>query len=111
MMRKKDDKPHPITEAIMTRGSTKNDDRLAAFENLNGSGGAGWGDCSPDLIQAVVVGITQLGGAVIFGLSRDQGAHSVTLLLGPKKVPLWFNGDADLNDELTSVVDTLSQID
>lgn len=89
------------------RGSVRNADRLQAFASGGKTGGGDWGACSPERIQAVVVGITVLGGAVTFGMSRDMGAHSLTLLLDDKKRTLWFNGDAELEDELEAVAGTL----
>lgn len=90
-----------------SRGSTRNVDRLSAFTSGKGKGSADWGACDPARIQAVVVGITGLGGAVTFGLSRDLGAHSLTLLLDGNRSTLWFNGNANLDDELDSVRATL----
>lgn len=89
------------------RGAVRNDDRLAAFSDGNVEGSADWSACDQKWIQAVIVGITSLGGAVTFGLSRDLGAHSLTLLLASKRKTLWFNGGADLDVELQGVVDTL----
>ncbi len=92
------------------RGSVRNGDRLDAFASAHGPGDADWGACDPKRIQAVLVGITTLGGAVTFGLSRNQGAHSVTLLLDDKRTTLWFNGAADLDEALDGVVATLETI-
>ncbi len=92
------------------RGSVNNGARLEAFTRKRGSGSADWGGCSPDLVQAIITGITELGGAVTFGLSRDQGAHSLTLMLDGSKATMWFNGSADLGEELQAVVDTLKQL-
>ncbi len=92
------------------RGSVRNDDRLAAFAKGGATGGGDWGACDPQRIQAVLVGITALGGAATFGLSRDGGAHSLTLLLDGNRQTLWFNGDADLDDELDMVVATLATL-
>lgn len=92
------------------RGSTRNLDRLAAFSGGGGAGKADWGACDPARLQTVVVKITQLGGAVTIGLSRDLGAHSLTLLLDGQRTTLWFNGNADLDEELDAVnakLDTL----
>lgn len=85
------------------RGSVNNARRLQAFAERKGSGGADWGGCDPKWMQAVVLAITGLGGAITFGLSRDEGAHSLTLLLDGDRQTLWFNGDADLDDELEGV--------
>ena len=93
-----------------TRGSVNNASRLEAFAKSRNKGSADWGDCDANLIQAVITGITSLGGAVTFGLSRDEGAHSVTLLLDKSRETLWFNGTADLNEELQVVIQTIAAI-
>lgn len=93
------------------RGSVKNTGRLEAFTQTAAHGGADWGEAQPEGLQAVVVGITALGGAVTFGMSRDKGAHSLTLMLDNNRQTLWFNGDADLDDELAGVVNTLAALD
>lgn len=94
-----------------SRGSTNNASRLAAFSRGNAASGGDWGGCDAQRLQAIVVGITRLGGAVTFGLSRDKGAHSLTLLLDDSRQTLWFNGDADLDAELLSVSETLGAIE
>ncbi len=91
----------------MSRGSVRNGDRLSAFAGGNEQGSADWGGCDPGRLQAVVVAITSLGGAITIGLSRDGGAHSLTLLLDGSRKTLWFNGKADLDEELGLVHDTL----
>lgn len=90
-----------------SRGSVRNADRLAAFAGRGEEGSADWGACDPNLLQAVVVGITGLGGAITIGLSRDQGAHSLTLLLDGARKTLWFNGDADLSAAMREVLGVL----
>ena len=72
---------------------------------------ADWGGCDPARLQAVVVAITALGGAVTLGLSRDLGAHSLTLLLDGNRTTLWFNGNADLDMELEGVKATLDTLE
>lgn len=92
-----------VKKARKTRGSVQNKSRLDAFGGGRKEGTADWGGCDPERLQAVVVGITALGGAVTFGLSRDKGAHSLTLLLDDDRTSLWFNGDADLDLQLDDV--------
>lgn len=89
------------------RGSVRNAGRLEAFRKRGKTGDADWGACDPAILQAVVMSITSMGGAVTFSLSRDQGAHGLTLLLDDERQPLWFNGDADLNAELREVLGVL----
>lgn len=95
------------TNSKAKRGSVRNDRRLAALAQRRTGGKADWAGCSSEKIQAVVSSITLLGGAVTFGTSRDGGAYSVCLLLEGDRETLWFNGDADLDDELQAVVETL----
>jgi len=98
---------HASSQKSGKRGSTNNKARLGAFARSSESTGADWGGCSPEWVQSVVLGITRLGGAVIFGLSRDGGSYNLTLLLGGEKETLWFNGNAILDEELRDVVATL----
>lgn len=92
------------------RGTVKNSGRLAAFSKAATEGAGDWRKCTPERVQSVIVGITALGGAVTFGLSRDMGAHSLTLMLDNNRETLWFNGDADLDAELEGVVQTLNAL-
>lgn len=92
------------------RGSTRNTDRLAAFAGGDGKGSADWGTCDATRLQTVVVQITAMGGAITFGLSRDLGAHSLTLLLDGNRKTLWFNGNADLSQELDEVATILDNM-
>lgn len=94
-----------------TRGSTRNVDRLSAFAGRDGTSSADWGACDPARLQTVVVKITEMGGAVTYGLSRDLGAHSLTLLLDGNRQTLWFNGNADLDEELDGVVGVLKEME
>ncbi len=97
----------PKTTTGGGRGSVNNDKRLEAFAGRGGRGSADWGTCSPDKLLSVVTAITELGGAVTIGLSRDQGAHSLTLLLDGGRETLWFNGDTELDAELDEVLAVL----
>lgn len=94
-------------EKSKRRGSTNNGRRLDTFRKGVGSVEASWGDCDAGLLQVVVVGITALGGAVTFGLSRDRGAHSATLMLDGERETIWVNRDADLDDALRLIIGTL----
>lgn len=87
------------------RGSTDNASRLAGLGGAKGAAGAAdWGEAMPENITAVILGVTRLGGAASFGLSRDKGAYNLTLFLDGERQTLWFNGDAALDEELMKVV-------
>ncbi len=93
------------------RGSVKNDDRLAAFKKLHQETTAEWASASAERVLTVVDKITAMGGAVTFGMSRDNGAYSLTLMLGKNRKTLWFNGSADLDTELDGVCEILDQLE
>ncbi len=92
------------------RGSVNNTDRLAVFAQTSNTTGADWGAASSTWVYEVIVKITALGGAVLFGVGRDGGSHSLVLMLDNKKVQLWFNADADLDEKLEEVAATLDSL-
>lgn len=110
-MARNDDKAERFGPKKETRGSVRNADRLSAFAGRDGAGSADWGSCDPARLQTVVVGITAMGGAITFGLARDLGAHSLTLMLDGHRKTLWFNGKADLDEELDGVAATLEMME
>lgn len=89
------------------RGSVNNAKRLDIFAERTSEGDADWGGCTAEMLQAVVTGINELGGAVTFSLSRNQGAYGLTLMLDGERQTLWFNGDAELDEELEKVIATI----
>ena len=89
------------------RGSVNNENRLAAFREKRETVTAEWASASPKKVLAVIDAITAMGGAVTFGMSRDNGAFSLTLMLDKNRETLWFNGNADLDAELDGVLYTL----
>ncbi len=92
------------------RGSVKNKNRLAALGKRRPGATASWALCKSELMLMLVHRITQLGGAVTFGLSRDGGAHMLTLMLDESRETLWYNGDADLDEEMDEVVHKLDDL-
>lgn len=91
------------------RGKTRNLDRLKALTKGSTTAIPTWRNADPQLIHAVVVAITDMGGAVMFGHSTDGGSYSMSFYLNKDKTTMWFNGDAELDDELQVVIDELNQ--
>lgn len=94
------------------RGSTDNGRRLKnLLERVsNGSlGKADWGNARAEWLQAVICVIAQAGGLVSFGYSRDGNAYNLTILLDGDRETLWFNGNADLDEELRKVYEAFNQ--
>ncbi len=95
------------TARLKRRAAKKSAGRLDAFRKATEGSEASWGDCDPGLLQSVVVTITALGGAITVGLSRDQSARFLTLLLDDAKKTFWYEPDDDLDDKLRLVLGTL----
>ncbi len=92
-------------------GSSKgNVDRLAVFNQGASEDGASWGDCEADWLQTVVVGITRLGGAVTFGMNRENTTLSVTLLLDDGRRTMWLNTDDGLDNALKTIAGQLEAL-
>lgn len=89
------------------RGSVNNKSRLSGFgaQGAAKQGTADWGGADPRWLAAVVVASSKAGVEVAFALSRDGGAHSLKLydFASGERVQLWFNGDANLDEELGKV--------
>lgn len=94
-----------------SRGSTNNTSRLGAFaKSRRTGGGADWGTADPRWVAGCVVAATLKGVAITFMLSRDGGAHGLTLYSNGERETLWFNGDASLDDELEKVFAVLETL-
>lgn len=74
------------------------------FSGPMDKGMADWGNASPQWVMAVITTMQALGGACTFGLSRDEGAHMLTLLVDGNRKTLWFPQGADLDLELEQLV-------
>lgn len=89
------------------RGSVNNASRLAAFgaTTEKPQGNADWGSADPRWIAAVVVAATLARMEVSFAITKDGGAHGMKLYdyATGERVQLWFNGDANLDQELEQV--------
>lgn len=94
---------NPTGTKSKKRGTTRNKARLDAFAASSPTGGGDWGSCDQAWLADVVTKITAMGGAVTFGLSRDLGAHSLTLMLDGERQTMWYNGDEDLSVALEAV--------
>jgi hypothetical protein len=94
------------------RGSTDNAGRLKKL--LNGAGNqtgkADWSSADSRWIAGVVHVVTRVGGAVSFGYSRDGGAYSLSIMLDGDRETLWFNGGADIDQELEAVFATFETL-
>lgn len=90
--RKAKQKPYDLTK------------RLAAIVGDEPEAQADWSTCSGDVMKRLVVAIGDLGGAVIFGYSRDKNSHALTLLLDREKKALYMGPDADLDDKMERII-------
>ena len=93
------------------QGKEKRKNRLGDFEVGKRSLDFDWGGCAPEKLQDVVVGITDLGGAVIFGVSRDGGALSLTIMLDDERQARYFNADSDLDEGLDTISALLESVE
>lgn len=105
-----DEKVLQERDSRRAKAQKKKQNRLAAFDNGDSDAVADWVGCSAETVHALVVGVVALGGAVIFGTSRDGGAHMLSLLLDDNKKTLWFAGDVVLEDKLAETLVKLAKL-
>jgi hypothetical protein len=94
------------------RGSVNNGKRLASLLARTAAGGIGkadWGNARPEWVLAVICAVGKMGGLTSFGYSRDGNAYNLTILLDGERETLWFNGDADLDEELRRVYEAFTE--
>lgn len=63
----------------------------------------GWDEALPESIARLVVAMTRLGGAVMFGGSRDGGALQVMLYLDGDRKSLWITDPEAVDEELAAL--------
>jgi len=86
------------------RGDTNVASRLAGLGVSQGETGmADWGDAHPDNVIAALLGVTRLGGAISFGLSRDKGAFNITIFLDGDKRTVWVSSAESVDEALTKI--------
>jgi len=97
-----------------SRGAVNNKKRLEGFGTgtQKSAGKADWGAATPEWVAAVVRIASSQGIEVSFALTRDKGAHGLKLYdySTGERVQLWFNGDADLDAELSKVYAQLEAV-
>lgn len=89
------------------RGSVNNASRLAGIQvkEADASGKATWESADPRWIAAVVIHCTLHGMEISFLISKSGAAHGIKLYefeTGERRT-LWFNQDAELDNELEQV--------
>ncbi len=77
------------------------------LDGLGGTGGrvgsADWGAADSKWIHGVIVAVTKHGGLVSFGMSRDQGAYNLTILLDGDRRVIWVSSSEDIDLKLEQV--------
>lgn len=92
-------------------GQAAGDGKLAlAFGSGSSDMERQWDDCDPSYLAWILRGISNLGGAVTFGRSRDKAALSVTLLLDGERNTVWIAPRDDLEAVLTEIAEKLEAL-
>jgi len=68
----------------------------------------GWDACDSAALLSLVTTITDQGGAVILGITRDGGALMVTVLDGDSKLKEYVPNNSDVTAVIWSLVERLA---
>lgn len=83
-----------------------------ASEGGNGETQADWQTVEANLILGALYAYTRVGGAILFGTSRDGFLFSVSIYAGGEKATKWFHCVRefnDLSDYLRMIIETFGQ--
>jgi|PlaIllAssembly_1097288.scaffolds.fasta_scaffold15164_4 hypothetical protein len=81
-------------------------------EDSNGTTQADWKTVDSNLILGALYTYTAVGGAILFGTSRDGFLFSVSVYAGGEKATKWFHCIRefdDLQDYLRMIIETFGQ--
>lgn len=99
------------TKEEIARGASTGKKKKAVQGALAGFGvpdkvvvSTGWDEAEPELLVRLIYAITRLGGAIMFGQSRDGGALQVVLYLDGDKKAIWLPGNEDLDANLHEII-------
>lgn len=66
---------------------------------------ADWDTCDGEALRALVMSVTRVGAAIMFGYSLDRGAYLVTILDGPDRHKEWIPCTADITSAVWDLVE------
>lgn len=66
-----------------------------------------WKECDPEASAVLIETLTDAGGAVMFGASRDGMALSLILHLDGDRETIWLDRDKDVTEQVAALVDRL----
>lgn len=93
------------------RGKTNVPSRLSGLgQGAQIAGEATWTAAHERWVLSVIVEVTKRGGMASFGLSRDQGAFNVTILLDNDRRTVWISGSEDVDARLEEIVHFLGSL-
>ena len=81
-------------------------------DTSNGETHADWRTVESNLVLGALYAYTSVGGAILYGTSRDGFLFSVSVYAGGEKATKWFHCIReydDLQDYLRSIVETFGQ--
>lgn len=69
-----------------------------------------WSNADPKNIAWLVQVITEKGGAVRFGMSRDEHAYSIGLYYGDERETFYIRPNQNLDDNLRNIAEYLQDL-
>ena len=106
--REKDRKMAKSDEQIEQQDAKRG--RKDASKNLpptarKGSATADWANANPEALLRLVCLVAVEGGAVRYGYTRDGGAYSIGIYMGPDSKTYYCNEMDGINDKLRELAD------
>lgn len=71
---------------------------------------ADWNEVEPNVLLAIVWGVSSLGGSVTLGVTRNGQAYTCKVYIGAPYDALYWDGDADGREQMRAWADRLIQL-
>lgn len=81
--------------------------RMTYGNTGKGTTTAQWGLCSPVLLQSLITTVTDQGGAILLGYSRDQGSYRIIIMDGDDKATKWIPCTTDIDEAIEDLISQL----
>jgi len=91
-------------ERESTRKQTAAARKALPTTTRRGGGVADWQNASPGLLHRLVCLVGSEGGAVRYGYTRDGGAYSVGVYLGPDSKTYYCNEEQGIDETLRELI-------
>jgi hypothetical protein len=93
-----------VVKEQMAAKQAKRQQRNKRGTNATNAGRANWAEVHVDIIALLIAKITEKGGAVMLGLTRDKGAYYIRIYLNDDPYSVYVSPNDNLWQEVLNIL-------